>query len=362
MENYILFLVVPPVAFVVGLLFFGVAEVIIPRLTVKLFLYDQLDNVPISEEMWEHLEAGLAMQDAGLERLIAMTTVLGGRDEARLVGIYEKACGDEAAALNAFRVILGIQANPQLRRYLKPFIEQLSIQMREHTREPLEQLQSRIATKLREAPPRRRGLLAGSLGWTLNKTVAVSLLLLGFIPFIVFVLGYLVAYRSLPITKTMRLGRLAKDFGYYELSTCRVDEKTDERLRTPAGRFLTATGVYNYLGYWNVLLGNMNLVGPYPVCCYWPARIRDSAPERFFVKPGLTGKAQLTSYERSLTWDEFLSEDVWYVSSRSLKLDVGIFLQSVARLGEVLLSERDASVFDRVVEVAEEQVAGSSTN
>jgi lipopolysaccharide/colanic/teichoic acid biosynthesis glycosyltransferase len=95
-----------------------------------------------------------------------------------------------------------------------------------------------------------------------------------------------------------------------------------ERL-TPFGRFLRSTSLDDLPQLWNVLHGEMSLVGPRPLLmryleCYTPEQMR-----RHDVLPGITGWAQIHG-RNTLDWDEKFRLDVWYVDHRSFWLDIKI--------------------------------------
>ena len=94
---------------------------------------------------------------------------------------------------------------------------------------------------------------------------------------------------------------------------------------TPFGRFLRSTSLDDLPQLWNVLRGEMSLVGPRPLLmkyleCYTPEQMR-----RHDVLPGLTGWAQIHG-RNILDWDEKFRMDVWYVDHRSFWLDMKILL------------------------------------
>jgi sugar transferase EpsL len=100
---------------------------------------------------------------------------------------------------------------------------------------------------------------------------------------------------------------------------------------TPLGRFLRRTSLDELPELWNVLRGEMSLVGPRPLLMryypYYTARER----KRFEVLPGLTGWAQING-RNNLPWDERLELDVWYVEHRSLRLDLKIIMLTWLRV------------------------------
>jgi lipopolysaccharide/colanic/teichoic acid biosynthesis glycosyltransferase len=101
-----------------------------------------------------------------------------------------------------------------------------------------------------------------------------------------------------------------------------------ERL-TPLGRFLRATSLDELPELWNVLKGDMSLVGPRPLLPQYLDRYTAFERRRHEVKPGLTGWAQIGG-RNSLTWHDKFKLDVWYVDNWSLSLDLKILLRTVS--------------------------------
>ena len=103
-----------------------------------------------------------------------------------------------------------------------------------------------------------------------------------------------------------------------------------ERL-TRLGRFLRATSLDELPQLWNVLRGDLSLVGPRPLLMhYLPLYTREQA-RRHEVLPGLTGWAQVNG-RNALSWEEKLALDVWYVDHWSLALDAVIVLRTVVHV------------------------------
>ena len=100
---------------------------------------------------------------------------------------------------------------------------------------------------------------------------------------------------------------------------------------TPVGRFLRATSIDELPQLWNVLRGDMSLVGPRPLLMQYLARYSREQARRHDVLPGITGWAQING-RNALTWDEKFALDVWYVDHQSLLLDAKILALTIARV------------------------------
>lgn len=103
-----------------------------------------------------------------------------------------------------------------------------------------------------------------------------------------------------------------------------------ERL-TRLGRLLRRTSLDELPQMWNVLKGDLSLVGPRPLLMDYLARYTPFQMRRHEVKPGVTGWAQVNG-RNAITWEEKFDLDVWYVDNWSLWLDLKIILMTVARV------------------------------
>jgi len=103
----------------------------------------------------------------------------------------------------------------------------------------------------------------------------------------------------------------------------------DQERLTPFGRRLRATSLDELPELWNVLCGDMSLVGPRPLLMRYLPLYSPEQMRRHDVRPGLTGWAQVNG-RNALSWEEKFSLDVWYVDHRSLLLDFKILLMTVA--------------------------------
>ena len=99
----------------------------------------------------------------------------------------------------------------------------------------------------------------------------------------------------------------------------------------PLGRWLRSTSVDELPELWNVLRGDMSLVGPRPLLLEYLPLYTPEQRRRHQVRPGITGWAQING-RNALTWEERFRLDVWYVDNRSLALDLKILLLTVVRV------------------------------
>lgn len=101
-----------------------------------------------------------------------------------------------------------------------------------------------------------------------------------------------------------------------------------ERL-TPLGIRLRASSVDELPELWNVVRGDMSLVGPRPLLMKYLPRYSPEQARRHDVRPGITGWAQVNG-RNALTWEQKFEMDVWYVENLSMRLDLGILRRTIA--------------------------------
>ena len=103
-----------------------------------------------------------------------------------------------------------------------------------------------------------------------------------------------------------------------------------ERL-TPFGRFLRSTSLDELPELWNVLKGDMSLVGPRPLLMEYLPLYSPGQARRHAVRPGVTGWAQVNG-RNAISWDEKFALDTWYVDHQSLTLDMKILWLTVKKV------------------------------
>jgi lipopolysaccharide/colanic/teichoic acid biosynthesis glycosyltransferase len=144
-----------------------------------------------------------------------------------------------------------------------------------------------------------------------------------------------------------RVGRAGAVFTMYKFRTLRADSETrlapylgaELTARTAAeqtrvGRVLRATKVDELPQLFNVLRGDMSLVGPRPVRPHFFEQLCHEIPaywQRLVVRPGLTGLAQLRM-SREMTWAEKLAHDVEFIADRSVRLYLAVVVETAVRV------------------------------
>ena len=129
-----------------------------------------------------------------------------------------------------------------------------------------------------------------------------------------------------------RQGRPGRDGAPFELikfRTMLLGEEPDAERLTRFGRFLRSTSLDELPELWNVLKGEMSLVGPRPLLTEYLDRYSHYHSRRHDVRPGLTGLAQVSG-RNALSWDDRLDLDIEYVSSRSALLDMSILVRTMS--------------------------------
>ena len=133
-----------------------------------------------------------------------------------------------------------------------------------------------------------------------------------------------------------RVGKDGKDFDLVKLRSMSVGaehvgagfavDQGDARI-TRVGRVLRRLSVDELPQLWNVLRGDMSVIGPRPTLRYQVDRYTDRQRRRLEVRPGLTGLAQVNG-RATLAWDDRIELDVWYVDNRSPLVDLKILLRT----------------------------------
>jgi lipopolysaccharide/colanic/teichoic acid biosynthesis glycosyltransferase len=106
---------------------------------------------------------------------------------------------------------------------------------------------------------------------------------------------------------------------------------TDAERLTGFGRFLRSTSLDELPELWNVLVGDMSIVGPRPLLMQYLPLYTPEQARRHDVRPGLTGWAQVNG-RNAISWEEKFALDVWYVEYQSMWLDLKILWRTVVRV------------------------------
>jgi sugar transferase EpsL len=158
--------------------------------------------------------------------------------------------------------------------------------------------------------------------------IVSSIALLVSFPF--FLLGF---FLGLQLFSSLRIGKNQTQFTLFKIKTMRdlsshEDPYLSETYRiTKLGKWLRLSSLDEWPQWWNILKGDMSIIGPRPL----PADFLEYIPQvyhaRFQVKPGLTGWAQVNG-RNELSFQQKLELDCWYVSNRTWQIDFLILLKT----------------------------------
>jgi lipopolysaccharide/colanic/teichoic acid biosynthesis glycosyltransferase len=165
--------------------------------------------------------------------------------------------------------------------------------------------------------------------------VAAGLAVIVFAPFIAMI-ALLVRWRlgSPVLFRQMRPGKDAQPFEMLKFRSMADARDTEGRLLPDAdrltrfGRFLRSSSLDELPELWNVLKGDMSLVGPRPLLMEYLPLYSPHQARRHDVRPGLTGWAQING-RNALSWEQKFALDTWYVDNRSFWLDIKIIGRTI---------------------------------
>jgi len=147
----------------------------------------------------------------------------------------------------------------------------------------------------------------------------------------------LVKMKGNPFFSQERPGWHEKIFRLYKFRTM-TNEKDkngellpDEKRLIPYGRFLRSTSLDELPELWNILKGDMSIIGPRPLLVKYLPFYTEEERKRHNVRPGLTGLAQIHG-RNYLKWDKRLALDVKYVDNVSFMTDLKIFLETILKV------------------------------
>jgi lipopolysaccharide/colanic/teichoic acid biosynthesis glycosyltransferase len=133
--------------------------------------------------------------------------------------------------------------------------------------------------------------------------------------------------------KQLRPGKHEKIFAMVKFRTMTDERSASGELLPSAqrltnfGRFLRRTSLDELPELWNILIGDMSLVGPRPLLIDYLPHYNERQRKRHDVQPGLTGWAQING-RNTLSWEEKFELDVWYVENQNMMLDISILFKT----------------------------------
>lgn len=105
----------------------------------------------------------------------------------------------------------------------------------------------------------------------------------------------------------------------------------DELRKTKLGSFIRSTSIDELPQLYNVLKGDLSIVGPRPLLMEYLKLYNDEQKKRHKVKPGITGLAQING-RNALSWEKKFKYDVWYANNQSMKLDLYIIFKTIVKV------------------------------
>lgn len=176
-----------------------------------------------------------------------------------------------------------------------------------------------------------------SVSRLLDLLVAPAMLALTLPLFVVIGLSIFISLGLPVLFSQERPGLHGKPFKLVKFRTMRHRRKgeegaeADEQRTSRLGRFLRATSLDELPTFWNVLKGEMSLVGPRPLLLEYLDRYSSRQARRHDVKPGITGWAQVNG-RNAITWEEKFEFDVTYVENQGLWFDLKILVKTVLKV------------------------------
>jgi lipopolysaccharide/colanic/teichoic acid biosynthesis glycosyltransferase len=171
----------------------------------------------------------------------------------------------------------------------------------------------------------------------IDLIIALALLIMVFPIFFSCAIILLIANRGIPFFIQKRPGRDSRIFNIVKFKTMN-DKKCpngnllpDAERLTAIGKFIRNTSLDELPQLWNVLKGEMSIVGPRPLLVQYLPLYTVEQRRRHLVKPGITGWAQVNG-RNAISWEEKFKLDVWYVDNQSFWLDMKILWLTVFKV------------------------------
>ncbi len=164
----------------------------------------------------------------------------------------------------------------------------------------------------------------------------ILILILTMIPFFIFVpIIIKLSSKGTILFKQVRVGKGGKDFTIYKFRTMYMEtidkfgkEILPENRITPIGKFLRATSLDEIPQLFNILFGHMSFIGPRPMLTYQKDRCIGNEVDRFLMRPGMTGWAQVKG-RNNLMWEERVKYDLEYIYNFNIILDIKIIFKTI---------------------------------
>lgn len=168
--------------------------------------------------------------------------------------------------------------------------------------------------------------------------IASLIALLAFLPLLIVVAILVMIIKGSPVIfRQTRPGLMGEPFEMIKFRTMtNIRNKdggllSDKQRMTRFGTFLRTTSLDELPELWNVIKGDMSLVGPRPLLMEYLPLYNQEQMRRHEVKPGITGWAQVNG-RNAISWDEKFKLDIWYIENKGLWLDLKIIFMTIAKV------------------------------
>lgn len=149
--------------------------------------------------------------------------------------------------------------------------------------------------------------------------------------FVIIDLGFPIFFTQIRPGYRGNLFKIYKFRSMKDIVTKKAMQVPDIKRLTAFGLLIRSTSIDELPSLWNVLMGDMSLVGPRPLLVEYLSLYNKEQARRHNVKPGITGWAQVNG-RNGLSWGERFELDVWYVDNHSFFLDLKILLMTVKKV------------------------------
>ena len=149
--------------------------------------------------------------------------------------------------------------------------------------------------------------------------------------FVIIDLGFPIFFTQIRPGYRGNLFKIYKFRSMKDFETKKGMQAPDIKRLTAFGQLIRSTSIDELPSLWNVLMGDMSLVGPRPLLVEYLSLYNKEQARRHNVKPGITGWAQVNG-RNALSWRERFELDVWYVDNHTFFLDLKILLMTVKKV------------------------------